>query len=323
MEFKKLDNQYLDACVNIAAGRYSEEQKAVPALYFKDYEKEIYKSVKHIFDNDTGIMAFEKGELAGYLSFGEIWEEHDNLIKGISSPLCGYGISKGYDRGKIASLLFQHASEILCKKGVGIYNITVYAHDIDVITSYVLNNFGILCTDAIRIIELPICAEPIGKYTYEELSAEEIDNKADCLLEMWHKLVEHLRMSPTYYPGEEFTDSAFLDYIHEEGTRVFVAKEQKNIIGMIDVSKDGNNFVTREEDTMNVGDLYLKPLFRGQNITQELLLYVSNTLKKEGVKRLWVEHGTTNPTAQHFWGKYFNRFTYTLTRKIDERILTK
>lgn len=116
MEFKELDNQYLDACVNIAACQYNEEQKVVSALYFKNYEKEIYQSVKRIFDNGTGIMAFEKGELAGYLSFGGIWEEQDNIIKGISSPLCGYGISKGYDRGKIASLLFQHASEILCKQ---------------------------------------------------------------------------------------------------------------------------------------------------------------------------------------------------------------
>lgn len=321
MEFRKLDNKYLDACVSIVMHQYCKEQESVSALYSKDYEKDIYQSVKRIFDYETGIMAFEKDKLVGYLAFDGIWGKQ--YIKGVSSPLCGYGISKEYDRGKLSSLLFQHASEVLCKKGVGIYNITVYAHDIEVINCYVLNNFGILCTDAIRMIDVPICGESIGKYTYEELSAEEIDNNTDSLLEMWRKLVEHLRMSPTFYPGEEFTDSAFLNHIHEEGTRVFVAKEQKNIIGMIDVSKDGNNFVTMEEDTMNVGDLYLKTDFRGNNIAQELLLYVNNTLKKEGVKRLWVEHGTTNPTAQRFWGKYFNQFTYTLTRKIDERILAK
>jgi GNAT superfamily N-acetyltransferase len=322
MEFRDLDNQYLDDCVKIALCQYNEEQKLVPALYFKDYEKEIYQSVKRLFDNDTGILAFEKEKLVGYLCFGKTWGENADGIKEISSPLCGYGISKGYDRGKITSLLFQHASEILCKKGVGNYNITVYAHDMDVISSYVLNNFGILCTDEIRMIDSPICEDFTHKYTYEELSTEEIDNKAECLLVLWHELVEHLRKGPTYYSGEEFTDSAYIDYIHEEDTRVFVAKEQENIIGMIDVSKDGNNFVTKEEDTINVGDLYLKPDFRGQNVTQELLLYVTNTLKEEGVKRLWVEHGTTNPTAQRFWGKYFHQFTYTLTRKIDEKILT-
>lgn len=314
MEFRNLDIQYLDECVKIAAHQYREEQKLVSALYSKDYEKEIYQSVKYIFDNGTGMIAFEKEKVVGYLGFGKIFGGDVNAI---SSPLCGYGISERYDRGKIASLLFQHASEILCEKGVASYNITVYAHDMEVIKAYVLNNFGILCTDAIRIIDSPICAEPTGKYTYEELSTNELEKKTEYLLKMWHKLVEHLRMSPTYYPGEEFTDSVYLDYIHEEDTRVFVVKEQENIIGMIDVSMDSNNFVTREEDTANVSDLYLEPDFRGQNITQGLLLYVSNTLKKEGIKRLWVEHGTTNPTAQRFWGKYFYPFTYTLTRKID------
>lgn len=71
---------------------------------------------------------------------------------------------------------------------------------------------------------------------------------------------------------------------------------------------------------MNVADLYIKPEFREYNITTCLLLFVNNALNKEGMNRLWVEHGTTNPTAQRFWGKYFKHFTYTLTRKIDERI---
>lgn len=188
---------------------------------------------------------------------------------------------------------------------------------------YVLNKFGILCTDAIRMSDSPICEEPDEEYSYKELTKEEIDIKADFLLDLWRKLVQHLGMSPTYYPGNEFTDSVFLEYVHDESTRVFVVKDSENIIGMIDVSKDSNSFVTMEKDIMNVGDLYLKKEFRGRNISSQLLLYVNNTLKKEGVKRLWVENGTTNPTAQRFWGKYFNQFTYTLTRKIDERMLIK
>ncbi|WZL73133.1 GNAT family N-acetyltransferase [Clostridiaceae bacterium 35-E11] len=171
------------------------------------------------------------------------------------------------------------------------------------------------------MIDMPICEEPEGEYTYKELTKNEIEIKVDCLLELWRNLVQYLRMSPTYYPEDEFTDRAFLDHIHNKGTRLFVVEQNQKIIGMIDVSKDSNSFITTEEDTMNVGELYIKQNYRGYNIVAGLLLHVNNTLKKEGVKRLWVEHGTTNPTAQRFWGKYFNQFTYTLTRKIDERII--
>jgi hypothetical protein len=96
--------------------------------------------------------------------------------------------------------MFQHASETLCEKAVTLYNIKVYAHDTEVITSYVLNNFGILCTDAIRSTDstvcsigssdslihieplanidwlvttgLPISANPTRKYVYKELSKD-------------------------------------------------------------------------------------------------------------------------------------------------------
>lgn len=321
MKFIELDDQYLDACVDIAMEQYSRAQSSVYGLYLKDYKKEIFQYLKNSFGNHNGIMAFEKNKLVGYLAFGETWGGQLNTLKEISSPLWGYGISEGYNRGKMASLLFQHASEILCKNSVGNFNITVYASDYEVIKSYVLNNFGILCTDAIRMIDMPICQEPEGEYTYKELTKKEIDIKVDYLLELWRELVQHLRMSPTYYPGEEFTDRVFLDHIHNDGTRLFVVEENEKIIGMIDVSKDSNSFITKEEDTMNVGDLYIKQNYRGYHIAAGLLLHVNNILKKEGVKRLWVEHGTTNPTAQRFWGKYFDSFTYTLTRKIDERII--
>lgn len=323
MEFKKLDDKYLAECVNIAEYQYKEEQKSVPGLYLKDYKKEMYQSLKSLFNNDNGVIAFEKDKLAGYLCFGGIRGEDKDGIKGTFSPLCGYGISKGCNRRKMASLLFQYASETLCEKKVGSYDITVYAHDMDVIASYVLNNFGILCTDAVRMIDSSIFAENTGEYTYEELSKNGIHINEDKLLKLWRQLADHLRKSPTYYPGEEFTDEAYLDYIHDGDTRVFVVKIQENIIGMIDVSKDGNDFVTAESDTMNVSDLYLEPGFRGKYIAQQLLLYVSNTLKKDSAKRLWVEHGTTNPTAQGFWGKYFKEFTYTLTRNLDNKILIK
>lgn len=353
MEFRKLDNKYMDECISIAFNQYYKEQRSVAALYDKDYRKEIYKSIHAIFECGNGVMVFEEDKLVGYLAFSRIWEETvgSELINAIACPLCGYGISEGYDRAKVASLMFQHASEILCEKAVALYNIKVYAHDTEVITSYVLNNFGILCTDAIRSTDSTVCSigsedslidiEPLTsidslvttgspistnsarKYVYKELSKEEVNKNEEELLKLWHELVKHLRTSPTYYPGEEFTDDVYLEYIHDENTRLFVAKDDENIIGMMDVSRDGNSFINKECDTMNVGDLFFKPNYRGLQAAEGLLSYVNDTLRKEGVKRIWVEHGTTNPTAQRFWGKYFGRFTYTLTRKIDGRIFNQ
>lgn len=323
MEFTQWDHRYLDDCVVLAHNQYREEQKSVPALSDKNYEKELRQSLTHLFEIGTGTLAFDRGQLVGYLAFGSAWG-NPNESKQISSPLWGYGIAQGCDRRKVVSLLFQHASETLCKSGVGHYSITVYAHDTDVIASYVVNNFGILCTDTIRMLDLPAGEEQMGLYRYEELPIETRMDHAEGLLELWHSLVRHLRQSPTYYPGEEFTDDLYLNYIQEKDTRVFVARDNEDkgkMIGMIDVSTGGNSFITSENDTRNVGDLYVELKYRGQAVSHGLMRYVISTLQAEGVKRLWVEHGTTNPTAQRFWSKYFQSFTYTLTRSIDGKML--
>lgn len=320
MDFKSLDLNLISEAANLALENYYDEQKRVDALYCRDYKDVLQKQLSSLFEKQLGVMAFCNSSLIGYLAFSAINDTQIINIKKASSPIYGYGIEKGNDRGKIISLLFQYASEELLSKSVGFFDIKVYAHDTSVLTSYVLNQFGILGTDAIKNIDCPICKNCNNQYDYLEFTKEDITQSKTALLALWNELVEHLRKGPTYWPGIEFTDEVYWNYINDSDTRLFVAKDKEKIIGIMDASQDGNSFANSDANTINVGDLFVLRTYRGQNIAQELLQYVSNVLKAEGYGRLWVEHGTTNPNAQRFWDRYFTRFTYTLTRRIDERI---
>ncbi len=66
-----------------------------------------------------------------------------------------------------------------------------------------------------------------------------------------------------------------------------------------------------------MGDVYVIPEYRGSMVAQSMLNYLSNSLAREGVQRLWVEHGTANPNARGFWNKYFIPYTYTMIRDIE------
>lgn len=44
-------------------------------------------------------------------------------------------------------------------------------------------------------------------------------------------------------------------------------------------------------------------------------------MKNDGIKRIGVDCETINPTAFRFWGKYFDSYTYSFIRRIDERIM--
>jgi len=321
MNIKTIDINYIDAAIKLAVDNYLSEQQNVSSLFNNKYETEINKSINELFSYGLGVMAFENNELLGYMAFRLSGYEDYKGYKKVYSPIYGYGIKKGIDRGKIASLLFQHASENLLKLKVKGFEVKIYTHDIEVLSSFVLNQFGILCTDAIKNIDTPFCDTNINNLNCFEFSKHDMLLHKESLLKLWRDLANHLQASPTYYYGEEFTDDAYWEYINDINTRLFVAMDEGEIIGVLDASCDGNCFANSDKYTINVGDLYLKSTYRGNNIAQELLQHVSNVLKKENYKRLWVEHGTTNPNAQRFWDRYFSRFTYTLTRNIDERIV--
>ena len=319
--FRDLEMQYHSKLLELAIKNYRKEQSNTSALYDTNYIEELSSSIGKLIDRHLGSVAVEtNNEIVGYLAFSDICNTHVKKIKKASSPVHGYGIEDGYDRAKIISMLFEDVSAKLFQKNVGHYVIKVYADDKDVISSYVLNQFEILCTDAIKKIETPISNTFSDGYKYYELSKQKLLDTKNILLDMWEKLVSHLRKSPTFYPGKEFTNEVYWNHVSSPATRVFVVCKNDEILGVIDTSNDSNCFINDDKYTINVGDLFIKKDYRGWNLAQELLQYVSNTLVKEGYKRIWVEHGTTNPNALRFWDKYFSSFTFTLTRQLDERV---
>jgi GNAT superfamily N-acetyltransferase len=169
---------------------------------------------------------------------------------------------------------------------------------------------------------VPLITEKIGGITFREFSKSDISEHKERLLQLWRNLANHLRESPTYYNGVEFTDAAYWEHVNNDNTRLFTALDsRRNIIGIVDTSHDEFCFAWSDPATLNVGDLYVEPAYRGKRVAQGLVQYASDVLLKDNFKRLWVMHGTGNPNALRFWSKYFTGFVYQLTRSIDSRII--
>lgn len=316
MIFDNLNEKYLEEAVKIAQAEYDREQKHIEALYNKDYKEVLTKLLDEIFKSKYGAVAIEKGKVLGFFSFWGGFSGHFGNVKGSFSPLFGNGFA-GEDRGKTASLLFQHVSEEMIKEEILSYAICVYGHDTEIMTSLAMNGFGIRCSDAVRSVNKPLNVEINTDYSYEEIHYRD----AVCLLPLKNDLVRHLRKSPTYFPISEFTEERFMETCHRRQSRFFVAKNSSEIIGYMEITGDGETFITEDSDMLNICGAYLKESYRGGNILQSLLALVLETLKREGVKRLGVDCETINPTALRFWRKYFDNYTYSFVRRVDERIL--
>ena len=83
------------------------------------------------------------------------------------------------------------------------------------------------------------------------------------------------------------------------------------------------NFITQLPKIKNICGAFCLLQYRGQMVMQNLLNYMIEILKKEGYKYLGVDYESFNPTAYHFWTKYFEPYTCRVTRRIEEGILKK
>lgn len=317
MIFEKLNEKYLEDAVKLAQAQYNMEQKHIEALYEKDYKGVLTNLLSEIFKRNYGLVAIERGKVLGYLSFLGSMNGYFGNVKGSFSPLFANAY-RGENRGKLASLLFQYASDEMIKEEILSYAICVYSNDVEIMTSLTMNGFGIRCSDAIRNIDKPLDIQFNTEYSYEEINY----SKAGCLLPLKNSLSRHMRKSPTYFPKEELSEESFITMCYKRHSRFFVVEDKSEIIGYLEIKNNGETFITGEPDYFHICGAYLKENYRGKNILQSLLSFVIETLKNDGIKRLGVDFETINPTALKFWGKYFDSYTYSLVRRIDERIFS-
>ena len=91
----------------------------------------------------------------------------------------------------------------------------------------------------------------------------------------------------------------------------------------MEVSNNGETFVASGDIYRHIMGAYCLPEHRGRGVYQNLLNFVIYTLKTEGYIRLGVDFESINPSGSGFWLKYFDAYTNSVVRRIDERIMQR
>lgn len=316
MTIINISGSYLKTCFEIAKKEYLRECESVKELFEENYEAELYERLKIPCMNGNGFICKDGDNVYGFI-IAYFSQEKDSTDR-VVIPVWGYGIAHN-DRAKIMSLLFQFLAEKVMSINTNVqFEVKVYAHDYEILSYLSLCQFGILCTDTIKNTSDDICSD--AKVLCRELTKKDILNRKVDILRLYRLLVNHLQESPVFYPGNEFTDDVYMDYILSDDTRMFAAFDGETIIGIIDSSVDYEGFLLNSKDIYNVGDIYIEKNYRGKMVSESLLQYVNSSLREDGVKKIWVEHGTANPNARGFWDKYLKNYTYTLVRDIRKQV---
>lgn len=314
MEFKKVNLDYVERAAELALIEYERECLNCNELIKDNYKEELQELLQELFQTQYGIMALEEDKLIGYLCFYGPWDGFFGEVRGAFSPLGGSAFA-GKDRGKTASLLFQRVSEELVKDEICSIGICVYAHDEEIGRSFMMNGFGIRCSDSIRKLNENINIDA----KFSNISLLELGkDKCRDIRTLKIGLAKHISKAPIFFPVSMNTVEQWLN---NDKNRIFAAKENNKIIGYIEVGDEGENFITEHGDMKNICGAYFIEEYRSKEIAAALLNYICEKLKEEGIRYLGVDCETLNPNALRFWGKYFQNYTYSYHRRIDERII--
>ena len=313
MRLEQLAEHHIPDALVLALEAANREQRHVPALAAFDLAGMLERAVGGIVRDGVGIVALEGTELVGFMSFLGPYDNFYGYSPGCFSPLHGSAAS-GPNRQRIISLLFQHASELMTARGAKVFAITTHAHDDDAARALSLNGFGFRCADAIRDLSLPFETTLVPAITCKEIPW----TQAAHLLPLKNGLVEHLQRSPTYVAAETFTPESFAELCAERRSRFFIVQDGDSTIGYMEIAKDGESYLSSAPTMLNICGAFLDSRYRGRGIYENLLGVLIEALRDEGIQHLGVDFETMNPTALHFWPRYFDCYTYSLARRLDD-----
>lgn len=318
MEITRFDSKYIEECAKIAIDRYKDECLKVHELPNQDYKDLFCTMLAEMVNNELGVVAIDNDKVVGFIScYGPI----DNFFssnKGVYCPIHGHG-TRNHDSKNIYSHMYCEAAKKWVSQGLVTHAITHYAHNKDAIDTFFVNGFGMRCIDAISTINNK-------KLEYvknsDNLIYKEIDYKTlgDILL-LKNSLVEHISSSPVFFTSERFDLQKLVKQSDRRKSRFFVVYDEEKAIGYVEITSSGENFTCDDKYTTNICGAYLDSQYRSKGIFQNLLAYMFNKLREEGTyKRVGVDCESINPNAYTFWSKYFTPYTYSVVRKIDNRL---
>lgn len=308
------DHMHIKQAMNLIQQNYKEERQFVPCLL----ENTIIPDLSALADNKLGVAALEGELLLGFLCCYEPWENaFGTNARGIFSPLHGHG-ALGGDKESIYRMLYQKAAQNWIKQDITYHCISLYAHDEQAQKVFFTYGFGLRCMDAIRTME-KIAVRQTTKITMKRLKQADLP-KIRILRE---QLSVHLSESPCFLYSTKEEYQSWLSRAEMRNSIIYAGFEEDEIIVYIEVIQGGENFITENKEMMSICGAYCLPEKRGQGIVQSLLNTMIEELAKEGYQLLGVDFESYNPTAYRFWNKYFEPYTNSVARRIDEKILTK
>ena len=306
---------HVPAAMDLALRCYEEERRHAPALP----ERAAALDLAPFAANGLGAAALQDGALVGFLCAVPPFERafrSTNAI-GVFSPMGANG-ARPENRGRIYAALYQYAARKWVRAGAVSHGICLYAHDEAAQRQLYYYGFGLRCMDAVRLAEPLGCPAPEG-CEYGELPPEAFP----LVYPLNRRMYESFRESPFFMRRTPLGSlEEFCRDLRGEGRRCFGARCSGTLCAYLTLEPAGETFVVGGPEYPNISGAFCLPEYRGTGLYAGLLDHVLRAMGAEGCTRLGTDFESFNPAGHGFWRKYFQIYTHSVVRRIDEDILS-
>lgn len=285
---------------------YQNEMKSLkgfPVLSTEEFQRQFFS----LCDGYQLIEGLSDGEPSALLLY-HFSEGEKNVLE---IPVFGYY----YRDIRDFSRLFDELLREVVQKTTVIY-VSGYCCDKKLYRFLTLTQFGVSMEYCVRKLR-PI-PHHSSRCSIVSLTKTEIEENWPEIWALVSSIINHLKGSPVFYFGDEFTEEAYHEFFLDDSLSLYVAKnENGQFVGLIEANVESEDFILSHVPNRNVGEAIVLEEYRGTGLAEALLATLEKDLSSSGVSYSWVNHGTANPNAMGFWDKYFKPYRYEFERTIE------
>jgi len=315
---KNIQGIEAELIVHQILNKYQKQRERLPFLPPAGDFKEIVTRQFTILQKDGGGWGFyENEQLTGFLAGYKV----DTLFgkaKGVYIPLYGHGVFSEDEQQirKTYQKMYAYASAQWVKDGYLSHTITVYAQNRTDVDTWFWLGFGNRCVDSIKACKID---ESINhNLTIKKATTEDLETISH-LEEINHK---YFRIAPLFMPTEDTPALESLKkWFSGENRHLWIAFEGKTPVGFMKIQHEGESFISYHRSIMNITGAYVLSEKRRNELATTLLNNVQEWLMQNNYPLLGVDFESFNIKGASFWNRHFTPYTYSLARRIDERIL--
>ena len=311
LQIVSLEEKHLEDAAELVTMRYHSLRSRLPALPARcEQPQAILELLRDLPVEAGGVAAVRGNRLVGFLTGMALPEFMGQ--RSVYSPDWANGVAPDQSR-RITEEMYTRLSDRWVADGCYAHFVSVMAHDRQDVEAWNWLGFGLVNVDGVR----PLTSIRAGSAGVEVRQATAQDARELC--ELGRALERHVAVAPTFWL-HELED--FGERLNNPGNMAWLAHEAGKTVGFIalEPGEECDCALLRDEKTTHISGAFTVEAARGRGVAAALLDQALTWARAQGYARCAVDFESANSLATRFWMRWFEPVSFSLERRIDERV---